>query len=192
MPNLLDLTGKQFNDLTVITRSKRNPDKGGNVFWDCKCVCGKIITIRSPSLRTGNTKSCGCKQYTDRSMLFGSKSGVWTGCGELSGDQWNHIVRQANQRKFLLGVDIQFLWQLFLKQNKKCALSGEPINFDIPGKGRSSRNASLDRIDSKRGYTKDNVQWVHKDVNMMKWKLNQERFKYLCQKIAKHALTTKL
>ena len=27
---------------------------------------------------------------------------------------------------------------------------------------------SLDRIDSSKGYTKDNIQWIHKDINKMK------------------------
>jgi len=38
--------------------------------------------------------------------------------------------------------------------------------------------ASLDRINSSKGYTLDNVQWVHKTVNIMKQGLSDEDFKY--------------
>jgi hypothetical protein len=44
--------------------------------------------------------------------------------------------------------------------------------------------ASLDRIDSSKGYTIDNVQWVHKTVNLMKRELNQQDFIDICNKIS--------
>ena len=39
-------------------------------------------------------------------------------------------------------------------------------------------------IDSSKGYIKDNVQWVHKDVNFMKQSLPQEKFIDYCRKIS--------
>ena len=42
--------------------------------------------------------------------------------------------------------------------------------------GYQGGTASLDRIDSKKGYTIDNIQWVHKDVNKMKMDLQEEDF----------------
>ena len=41
-------------------------------------------------------------------------------------------------------------------------------------------NASLDRIDSSKGYVKDNIQWVHKDVQIMKNKFSEDYFKQIC------------
>ena len=52
-------------------------------------------------------------------------------------------------------------------------------------KGCSNLTASLDRIDSSLGYVKNNVQWVHKDINKMKQELNENYFKNLCKIIAK-------
>jgi len=40
--------------------------------------------------------------------------------------------------------------------------------------------ASLDRINNDLGYIEGNVQWVHKDVNRMKWAFTQDRFLELC------------
>jgi hypothetical protein len=28
----------------------------------CKCVCGKILNVRTSNLKSGNSKSCGCKR----------------------------------------------------------------------------------------------------------------------------------
>lgn len=30
--------------------------------WDCRCICGKELPLRGCDLRSGNTKSCGCKK----------------------------------------------------------------------------------------------------------------------------------
>ena len=36
---------------------------GRRYHWVCRCDCGKIITINGASIRSGNTKSCGCAKY---------------------------------------------------------------------------------------------------------------------------------
>lgn len=57
MGNLRDLKGKTFGRLYVIERGK---NRNGFVCWICKCDCGKTVEIRSCSLVSGRTKSCGC------------------------------------------------------------------------------------------------------------------------------------
>jgi hypothetical protein len=77
-----------------------------------------------------------------------------------------------------------------LEQDKKCKLSGLNISFtNINTKVTRHRfdlvcTASLDRIDSKKGYTLDNVQLVHKDINMMKKEYDQKYFIEMCKLIA--------
>ena len=58
-----------------------------------------------------------------------------------------------------------------------------PINLDRKGKNQT---ASLDRIDSSKGYTKNNVQWLHKDINIMKRDFPEEKFLFLCKQIVKN------
>jgi hypothetical protein len=71
------------------------------------------------------------------------------------------------------------------KQGRKCALSGININFPKVHKDRNY-NASIDRIDSSLGYVVGNVQWVDKDVNMMKRTYNNEYFIKMCKLIAEN------
>lgn len=63
-----------------------------------------------------------------------------------------------------------------------CALSGIPIIYKKHNKD-SDATASLDRIDSSKGYVKGNVQWVHKDVNKIKNNLSEKRLMELCKSI---------
>lgn len=76
---------------------------------------------------------------------------------------------------------------MFLQQNRKCALSGIDIDFkkgnDVK---RGLQTASLDRIDSSKGYIVGNVQWVHKDINFMKGTLSNNQFLELCNLVSKH------
>lgn len=58
MGKLIDLSGQRFGRLTVIERA--GSDKRKNVLWLCKCDCGNTTIVNRCSLKSGNTKSCGC------------------------------------------------------------------------------------------------------------------------------------
>lgn len=75
-----------------------------------------------------------------------------------------------------------FLYSLYEKQNGLCALSKIPMTF-IHGIGRTRTNLSVDRIDSSKEYTEDNVQLVCGIVNIMKGNMTIIELKYWCEKI---------
>lgn len=65
---LIDLTGEKFGRLTVIKRHPVN-DRQNKPQWECICDCGKNVVVSAYSLRSGNTKSCGCyKSDIDREV----------------------------------------------------------------------------------------------------------------------------
>lgn len=53
----IDLTGQRFGRLTVIRYDHSEHD---GTHWLCKCDCGNEKFAAGYSLRSGNTKSCGC------------------------------------------------------------------------------------------------------------------------------------
>ena len=55
--NIEDLTGEKFGRLTVVERAT---NKGGQVYWNCKCDCGNEKTVRASHLKNGLIVSCGC------------------------------------------------------------------------------------------------------------------------------------
>lgn len=57
MPKCIDLTGQRFGKLTVLERTENIGTSAG---WRCRCDCGKETVVRTASLRSGGTKSCGC------------------------------------------------------------------------------------------------------------------------------------
>lgn len=58
MGKFIDLTGQRFGTLVAI--ETKGKTKLGSYKWLCKCDCGNFKIIDGSSLRTGNTKSCGC------------------------------------------------------------------------------------------------------------------------------------
>jgi hypothetical protein len=124
------------------------------------------------------------KQFSDieqRRIRFNSN---WKGFGDLSGDHWRRIQHGANSRNLELDITIEDAWNKYLQQNGRCAISGIDITLRGQEIGISSKavhdktTASLDRIDSNKGYTLDNIQWIHKDLNQMKSDRSMETLLY--------------
>ena len=72
MSKLVDLTGKQFDRLTVIKRVPDYIQSNGRkrTMWLCMCECGNYITVDGEHLKSGATKSCGCLQRELTSKRF--------------------------------------------------------------------------------------------------------------------------
>lgn len=83
-----------------------------------------------------------------------------------------------------LDFDVNYLLTLWDKQSGKCALSDIPMTF-ILFDGHINTNVSIDRIDSNKGYSKDNIQLVCCIVNKMKLDLTMEDLFYYCNQIIK-------
>ena len=79
----------------------------------------------------------------------------------------------------------EFIKELYLKQDGKCAISKIPMTY-IAGSGKHITNVSIDRIDSNKGYTKDNVQLVCSQVNMMKSDLTFDELLSFCKSIVEN------
>jgi hypothetical protein len=74
----MDLTGMRFGKLTALNFTRKEKDK--HFFWNCKCDCGKTITVSSSHLKSGHTRSCGCL-YAEffKTNKFGKKHGLYNG-----------------------------------------------------------------------------------------------------------------
>lgn len=159
-------------------------------YFNCECECGNYSVVAYSHIKTQSVKSCGCllnRRWT--------QSPFFKGIGEISYSWWrSHVLRatkkSGSRQVRRVTVTIHEAWELFLKQDKKCALSGLPLVFsnkrqrDGIYNSRLENTASLDRIDNSKDYTIDNVQWVHKHINFMKHTHSSEYFIELCKKVS--------
>lgn len=87
-----------------------------------------------------------------------------------------NLKQRAKEYGMEFNLDYQFLLQMYQNQGACCAVSGiRFIERREAGTRYSPHQPSLDRIDSKKGYTKDNVQFVLTAINMGKnsWPLDE-------------------
>lgn len=100
----------------------------------------------------------------------------------------NTLRHSAKTRGIQFDVIIDDLERLWNKQNGRCAYTNQPLSFpavmNAKNMNRDDFTASLDRRDSSLGYTADNVQWVHKVINIMKMDLNENEFFMYCMLVA--------
>jgi hypothetical protein len=94
-----------------------------------------------------------------------------------------------DRRKHEVLIDLQYLVNLWEKQNGKCAISNVQMTHQRTKRIQNQTNASLDRIDSSKGYIPGNVQWLCWTVNRMKGEHNLEELRDWCQKILNNFLS---
>jgi hypothetical protein len=73
-------------------------------------------------------------------------------------------------------VNDLYLYELFLKQNRQCALTGATLSFEK----NHPLCLSLDQIDGSKGYIEGNVQWLAWCVNRAKGDLSLDHFFEMC------------
>lgn len=57
MAKLIDITGKRYGRLVVLSQART---LDGNARWSCRCDCGAIKPVYGQDLRRGKVVSCGC------------------------------------------------------------------------------------------------------------------------------------
>jgi len=104
----------------------------------------------------------------------------------MPGYYMSAVRSRSKKLKLPTDLDSAYLIELWELQQGRCALSGRPLHLRFEKYGSHPDAASLDRIDSEKGYVRGNVQWVHADVNQMKFCFDQSYFIELCSLVASH------
>jgi hypothetical protein len=173
-----NIIGKKYTKLLVLKETDKRTKQRTRIFL-CQCDCGNFKEVAREKLRHG-TKSCGCLKNNNLSHKEAWESKHWAGYGEISKSLFSRIKNCAKQRNHKFSITIEYLWELFLKQDRKCALTGTAI--ELPITLRKLRNksdqriASLDRIDNSKGYVVGNVRWICKRLNYMKHTMSDKDF----------------
>ena len=161
MSKIVDLTGRKIpyrktrtgtsGGFTVV--EKASEKLNDRFAWNCQCTtCGKIRTYRTQHIQKGSIQ-CRCHNL------------------------YAEIQRGATRRNIPFLLKEKEMWDLLSSQDYRCALSGQSIYYN----SYRDRTASLDRINSAKGYEITNIQWLHTDLNYMKASYPQEYFIKICE-----------
>ena len=161
----LNLEGKRSGKLLVVSKSTKQRSDGSFSYWECLCDCGKKTTVKTSSISSEKTKSCGC--------LAVEKNSTHGMSGTPEHRSWkamNTRCNNPNSKDYFRyggrGIKICTRWKKFKNFYKDMG---------------PSNGLTIDRKDSDGNYCKSNCRWVNRleqslnKKNKMLIKFNGER-----------------
>ena len=172
--NCVVKSGDVFGDLTVIAVS-RNPESKRHIA-ECTCSCGSTKSIAVKYLQRGTTH-CGCKRNYDS---LGKPEGIAVFNALVSMYRSN-----AKNKGLVFTLTDEQCTQLFNGDCYFCGKSPSKV-FKKTGIKGSITYSSIDRWDSSKGYTADNVSSCCTECNFLKGNRTNEEFLNHIQRIYEH------
>jgi hypothetical protein len=140
-----------FGLLTVLSRA---PADGGRVHWLCACKCGGKSTPTSFDLKSGNTRSCGCRKRN----TLGESTRKHGKTGTKEYRAWFNMRARC---KYETRPDFARYGARGITVCKEWDKSFMSFFNDM---GPCPKNFSLDRIDPRKNYEKDNCRWASQET----------------------------
>ncbi len=136
--SLTDLTGRRFDRLVVLSLVF---EKGKKAKWLCQCDCGNAVTVLGESLKSTNTRSCGCfrKEVASSNGTFKPKDVCEHGYPRIAGNKrdCNCPVRMRQKRsanlKHCYGISLDDFNDIIEEQNGRCLGCGRVFVLDANG-----------------------------------------------------------
>ena len=165
--------------------------------------CGVVkpleVFVKNKNCKEGRTNRCqDCevlwrKQYyktnrqkiTKRNADYRVDNGMWY--NKSLEHRLRYVIQlgigRAKKKQIAWNLSLEFLMQLWEKQGGICVYSGVPLSYE----DNHPHTVSLDRIDSSKGYTEDNVQFVCTIVNYVKQRFDEGVFFDFCKSVTQHS-----
>lgn len=153
-----------------------------------ECGVRKYLTQFYYARKSPSKVRCRCKECDKRRCAeFVSSSPERYFLSKLkltTTNAMNGTVSRKARLRDAITITLDELMEIWRQQNGVCPVSGVTMTH-IHGMGRVMTNASIDRIDNKRGYAKNNVRIVCVAVNLMRNQMTDEQLSWWSSQIFK-------
>ncbi|QDP50286.1 MAG: hypothetical protein Tp178MES00d2C33159851_76 [Prokaryotic dsDNA virus sp.] len=169
MGKKLDLTGKRFGRLAVISEAPKHTMPSGYKArkWRCVCDCGVEREIFQTALTSGVTQSCGCYRIEQLPTNRESAKGLRTGCDrtDYRYNVWSMMIQRCYEKNHdsygIYGAAGKTVCDRWLERGARGFK-----NF-CEDMGERPKGFKLDRRDNSLGYSPDNCRWVNDKVSVI-------------------------
>jgi len=167
----VDITNKKFNHLIALKEVKRPKNASGTgAWWLVRCDCGKEKIMRANSLRTKNTKSCGCLT----SKLMSESRKLEKGLSQKR-TVYRYYERHAEKLKKKFELSFNYFGIITQQNCYYCGAKPSNIQKTHNDNGDFVYNG-IDRKNNNLGYTKRNCVPCCKICNIAKNKQTKREF----------------
>ncbi|MDP8268209.1 MAG: hypothetical protein P9L97_05720 [Candidatus Tenebribacter davisii] len=107
---LESLVGQKYGKLTVLIEGEVHIHVKSCTMvkkWICRCSCGNTIEVRQDSLRSGNTRSCGCLRRSLTIQRHHGKSDITGVYWSRKAKKWSSQISVKNKCHHL-GFYVQY------------------------------------------------------------------------------------
>ena len=178
MPTTINLVGKKFGKLKVIKQSQERGNRN-QIKWECICDCGNKHLVTGESLRSGKSKSCGClkEEYAPKNKMKNREIAILKYL-------YSQIVKRHNKKFKTNIIPFEIYYKIVKSKCVYCGVDSSLIVEDrrcfTKSKGLVSDTIikinGVDRIDSNKGYVKNNVVPCCKYCNTAKNTMTKQEF----------------
>ena len=172
----INIIGNKYNQLLVIDEEIKY-DKNTNrprYYVKCQCDCGNICLKEKSKVKSGYTKSCGCSQTKMRKTL-GKRTQQLESGKSVFNEVYNSYKKSAKVRGYSFELDEENFKEIITKNCYYCG-DGKRQHYTRESLNGNFEYTGIDRLDSNKGYTLDNVVPCCSICNRMKSNLSKEEF----------------
>ena len=178
-PIINNLVGQKFGKLSVLEDSGQRTDLG-QILWKCQCDCGHITYVIGTRLKSGHTTSCGCKaqRYFNRKQTSNKekeKSAITRIIGRYKAKAKERNIKWMLSRDDFINISEKPCFYCVISSSMNLNINGYIYLYN-----------GVDRVDSQKDYTPDNIVPCCKQCNIAKSDMSLTEFYQWLNRISNH------